>query len=318
MKTRLTERLGLDHPIIQAPMAFAAGGRLARAVAEAGGLGLIGGGYGDIAWIGEQFNLAGEAGVGCGLITWKVMEHRHVLTQVLDHKPSAIFLSFGDPAPLAAEIKSANATLICQVQTFRDACRAMDTGADIIVAQGSEAGGHGQSRGTITLVPEVADELAKRNNPALLCAAGGIVDGRGLAAALTLGADGVVIGTRFWASTEALVHHRIRDNALTSTGDNTVRTKVVDIVRGYQWPDRYTGRVLHNHFVNRWHGCETDLKNDIEATSMTWTDAQQAGDPNVIAAFVGEGVGMLDQPAGAAEALKSIVDQATATLSRVS
>lgn len=318
MKTRLTERLGLDHPILQAPMAFAAGGLLARAVSEAGGLGFIGGGYGDIDFIDAQFDLVGHTPVGCGLITWKVMEHRHVLTRVLNHRPTAIFLSFGDPTPLAGEIKTAKAILICQVQTYRDACRAMDAGADVIVAQGSEAGGHGQSRGTMTLVPEVADELAKQNNPALLCAAGGIVDGRGLAAALTLGADGAVIGTRFWTANEALVHARIRNAALASNGDDTIRTKVVDIVRGYHWPDRYSCRVLHNRFVKRWHGDETALKDEFKTNSITWPEAQQNGDPNVIPAFVGEGIGVLDQTAGAAEILESIVDQAAASLNHVS
>jgi nitronate monooxygenase len=90
----------------------------------------------------------------------------------------------------------------------------------------------------------------------LLCAAGGIADGRGLAAALMLGADGVVVGTRFWASQEALVHPNLHQAALAASGDDTVRQSVLDIVRERPWPARYTGRVLRNDFVGEWLGRE--------------------------------------------------------------
>ena len=141
--------------------------------------------------------------------------------------------------------------LFCQLQTRADAERAIDCGADVIVAQGTEGGGHGGTRATLTLVPEIADLIAKRAPQTLLCAAGGIADGRGLAAALMLGADGVVVGTRFWASQEALVHPNLHAAALAAGGDDTVRQSVLDIVRGRPWPARYTGRVLENDFVAR-------------------------------------------------------------------
>jgi NAD(P)H-dependent flavin oxidoreductase YrpB (nitropropane dioxygenase family) len=124
----------------------------------------------------------------------------------LAHVLAAVMLSFGDPHPFAPAIKAAGRLLICQVQDMRHARAALDEGADIVVAQGTEAGGHGARRATMTLVPEVADLLAQRSPETLLVAAGGIADGRGLAAALMLGADGVLVGSRLWASPEALVH----------------------------------------------------------------------------------------------------------------
>lgn len=108
-------------------------------------------------------------------------------------------LSFGSPVPFAPRIKAAGATLICQVQNMEHARAAVDVGADVIVAQGAEAGGHGLVRATFTLVPEIADYLAKAAPATVLVAAGGVADGRGLAAALMLGADGALIGSRFWA-----------------------------------------------------------------------------------------------------------------------
>ncbi|HRJ70463.1 MAG TPA: nitronate monooxygenase, partial [Beijerinckiaceae bacterium] len=162
LATRLTERFGLRHPIVSAPMAFAGGGALAAAVTAAGGLGLIGGGYGDPGWIEEQFKAAGNQKVGCGFITWALRKSPSLLSDVLKHRPAAIMLSFGDPAPYAEEIRAAGAALICQCQTLDHVEDAIAAGADIIVAQGGEAGGHGMARGTLTLVPEAADRIAAR------------------------------------------------------------------------------------------------------------------------------------------------------------
>ena len=105
LNTRLTQQLGIAHPIISAPMAFAAGGRLAAAVSAAGGLGLIGGGYGDAGWLDAEFRAAGNAPIGCGFITWSLKKQPQLLDLVLAHKPRAVFLSFGDPEPFAARVK---------------------------------------------------------------------------------------------------------------------------------------------------------------------------------------------------------------------
>ena len=160
LRTRLTERLGIEHPIISAPMGFVSGGRLAAAVSNAGGLGLIGGGYGDAEWLQREFLAAGNARVGCGFITWSLANNPALLDQVLERQPAALMLSFGSPAPFAERIRQAGVPLICQVQSMAHARAAVDAGADIVVAQGGEAGGHGGHRATFTLVPEIADFLA--------------------------------------------------------------------------------------------------------------------------------------------------------------
>ena len=143
LRTRLTDRLGIEHPIVLAPMGSAAGGKLAAAVTAAGGLGVIGGGYGDPEWLEREFAQAGNARIGCGFITWSLARNPRVLDQVLRHSPVAIMLSFGSPVPFAPRIKAAGALLICQVQNMAHTREAIEAGADIVVAQGAEAGGHG-------------------------------------------------------------------------------------------------------------------------------------------------------------------------------
>ena len=317
ISTRLTERLGITHPIISAPMDVIAGGKLAAAVAGAGGLGFLGGGYSDDpAWFDREFAAAGNQAVGCGFITWALRRNPKILDAVIARNPKALFLSFDDPEPFASKIKAAGIPLFCQLQTRADAERAIDCGVDIIVAQGTEGGGHGGTRATLTLVPEIADLIAKRAPQTLLCAAGGITDGRGLAAALMLGADGVVVGTRFWASQEALVPKSLHEAALAAVGDDTVRQSVLDIVRERPWPARYTGRVLRNTFVGEWLGREGELREAKAEQIPRYQTASKAGDASVAATIVGEGVGLIHAVEPAAAIVERMVAEAEALLTR--
>ena len=300
IETPFTRAFGLEHPIVSAPMARVAGGRLAAAVSAGGGLGLIGGGYCDAGWIGAEIEAAGNTPVGMGLITWRLDKSPEVLDRVLEHRPRAVFLSFGDPLPYAETIRAAGAKLFCQVQNLAHARRAVEAGADVIVAQGTEAGGHGARRATMTLVPEVRDYLETASPGAHLLAAGGIVDGRGLAAALMLGAEGVLCGTRFWASREALVPEGQMRMALASDGDATVRGGVIDAARGLDWPEGFDLRTMRNGFVEAWSGQVEALRAD-EAARADWTDAAERGDPEMAPPIVGEGIGMIHAAPGAAE-----------------
>lgn len=313
LTTRLTKYLGIKHPIIQAPMAVAGGGKLAAAVSNAGGLGLIGGGYGDKNWLNEQFELSSNAKIGCGFITWALNENPELLDLVLEKSPRAIFLSFGNPVAYAKKITDKNIPLICQIQTLKDAKHAVDIGANIIVAQGSEAGGHGEKRTTFTLVPEVADYLANHAPNVILVAAGGIANGRGLAASLMLGAEGVLVGTRFWAANEALVHPNMWQTALQASGDETLRSTFADVARDKKWPSRYSINLIANDFSDQWHGNEVELLLSDEAKKQ-WLNAMKSGDTAIANAFVGEAVGQIDSIIPAAQIVANMVREAEAVL----
>jgi nitronate monooxygenase len=316
LSTRLTRALGLRHPVVGAPMAFAAGGALAAAVSRAGGLGIIGGGYGDPAWLDEQFAAAQGERVGVGFITWSLRKAPSILAGVLRHRPAAVMLSFGDPRPFVEDIRAAGALLICQCQDLEHVLDAVDVGADIVVAQGAEAGGHGALRGLSTFVPEVADHLARHAPDTLLLAAGGIADGRGLAAALVLGADGVLVGTRLWASREALVKPRHHEKLLAASGDGTLRTRVPDIVRQLPWPRGFTARVARNAFTERWHGHEDELEHRAAAEAPAYRQAFEAGDPEHTAVWFGEAAGLIGAIEPAATIVERLATEAAARLAQ--
>jgi len=304
--------LDIEHPIISAPMAFVAGGHLAATITGVGGLGLIGGGYGDAEWLEREFAEARNARVGCGFITWSLARRPQLLNLVLAHAPVAVMLSFGSPMPFARPIKNAGARLICQVQCMDHTREAIAAGADIIVAQGAEAGGHGLTRATLTLVPEVADYLAKAAPATVLVAAGGIADGRGLAAALMLGADGALIGSRFWASSEALVNPAFQKRASAANGDSTIQTTVVDVARKIAWPNSFTARVMKTRFVEDWHGRETELAKPevVDREMQRYVAAMQSGDPDNTGVWVGEATGLIKDVRPAGELLQEIVRDA--------
>jgi nitronate monooxygenase len=314
LATRLTRKLNLRCPVVLAPMAFAAGGALAAAVTRAGGLGLIGGGYGDPTWLEQQFAAAAGARVGVGFITWSLRKSPSLLTDVLKYRPAAVMLSFGDPRPFVDEIRAAGAALICQCQDMAHVMDAVDVGADLVVAQGSEAGGHGALRGTLSFVPEVADHLAAHAPDTLLLAAGGIADGRGLAAALMLGADGVLVGTRLWASSEALVRPGHLRAIVETDGDGTLRTRTPDIARQIPWPRGFTARIRRNAFTERWHGREEALEAAVAVEGPRYRQAFEAGDPENAAVWFGEAAGLIHSVEPAAAIVERMAGEAAQRL----
>jgi nitronate monooxygenase len=309
--TPLTEMFGLQHPIVLAPMGGVSGGHLAAAVSNAGALGLVGGGYGNPAWLRTELSrVKSETRQpwGVGLITWSV--DRSLVELVLGYQPHALMLSFGDPRPYAALIQSAKCKLICQVQDLEGARMAQEAGADIIVAQGTEAGGHAAGRATLPLVPAVVDAVA----PTPVVAAGGIADGRGLAAALMLGADGALLGTRFYASVEALGEDRAKQRIVAANGDDTARTRVFDVVRKLNWPAANSGRALRNRFMERWDGCEGDLATALEIESATYQEAARQGDYDTAVVWAGEAVDLIKSVEKAAVLVARISAEASTRL----
>jgi nitronate monooxygenase len=220
--TPVTQLLGINHPILLAPMAYVADGRLVAAVDAAGGFGILGGGYGEEKWLLRELDLLdrSKARFGVGFITRRLAKQPRLLDLALERKPAAVMLSLGSPEPFIDRIKRTVAIVICQVQSVARAKEAVAAGAEILVAQGAEAGGHGVTRGLVSLVPEIVDALGGREP---VVAAGGIADGRGLAAALMLGAAGVLMGTRFYATQEAAAAQGAKERIREATGDDTLR-----------------------------------------------------------------------------------------------
>jgi len=309
--TSLTTLFGLRYPLVLAPMAGVAGGRLAAAVSNAGALGLVGGGYGNRDWLQRELTLVRaetEGPWGVGLITWAVDEG--VLDYALSFQPHAVMLSFGDPRRFAPAIKAAGCKLICQVQDVAGAQLAQEAGADIVVAQGTEGGGHGGARATLPLVPIAVDAVA----PLPVIAAGGIADGRGLAAALMLGAHGALLGTRFFASSEALGSAAIKQCLIEATGEQTQRTQVFDVVRGYHWPPGFTGRAVRNRFMQRWDGNEAGLTAALEMERPAFQAAVQADDYDTAMVWASEAVDLIQSTDSAATLVTRICAQAEAQL----
>lgn len=307
IRTAVTEMLDIEHPVLLAPMAGVAGGALAAAVSNAGGFGIIGGGYGERDWLARELAAAGNARVGVGFIGWSLDSQPELLDLALDHAPRALFLSFGSFRQYRSKIDASGATLIVQVQTVAQALEAVADGAEIVVAQGTEAGGHGSQRATLPLVPAVVDAIGG-NIPVV--AAGGVADGRGLAAALMLGASAVLCGTAFFASREALSHPNAKKAAVAGAGDNTVRSSVFDIARGKDWPAQWNLRTLRNAYSDRWIGDTDTLQQNAAQEEVRYAEAAAEGDTDIAAVIVGEGVDMVRGSESAEKIVNRTVRQA--------
>jgi len=313
LRTTFTDIMGIDNPIVSAPMGGSAGGALAAAVSNGGGLGLIGGGRSDFEWIGPQIEYATRhtrQPWGIGFLSWALVPE--TLHHALEFGPSAVMLSFGDPRAFAPAVRASEAKLIVQVVNLHEARVAVDVGADVIVAQGTEAGGHGGTRATLPFVPAVVDLVS----PTPVLAAGGIADGRGLAAALSLGATGALVGTRFTTCGEALVDPEVVIAVLNGRGEDTERSGVFDIARDVAWPARYTGRTIRNEFLDQWRGREVDLTADAEARAE-YRQAEQNGDMRVVPVWAGEAIDLITESLSATDVVRTMASEAEDALRRI-
>jgi nitronate monooxygenase len=314
LATAFTEAVSVAHPVALAPMGDVAGGALAAAVSNGGGLGLVGAGRGDDRrWLQRELSLVARSTSrpwGVGFQSWGLAVE--TLRSTLEHGPDAVMLSFGDPSPFVADVRDRGATLIIQVTDLDEARQALDVGADVIVAQGSEAGGHGGRRATLPFVPAVVDLVG----PTPVLAAGGIADGRGVAAALMLGAAGALIGTRFQASIEALVHPSVTKAILEGSGGDTERSRVLDIARRSAWPQRYTARTLRNGFLERWLDQEDALRED-ESALDDYSAAASRNDPDVLPIWAGEGIDLITHICSATDLVHILVAEAEEAVTRI-
>jgi nitronate monooxygenase len=301
--TPLTRWFDLTTPVIGAPMAGVSGGALAHAVSAGGGLGMIGiSGSHTPDFVTEQCAIPADAEVpfGVGLMIWVLETRPELLQATIAAQPSLVSVSFGDPAPYVGPLHDAGIAVCTQVNTTADVHRALDAGVDVLVAQGTEAGGHTGQRATLPLLQEV---LTLTDRPVV--AAGGIATGRGMAAALVAGAAGVWIGTPLLSCTEGLNSPAARKRIRSASGDETVLTRAFDVAEGFAWPERWPGRALVNDFSRTWHGREDELREDAAARQRV-IDGRRTGDPANAPIYAGESVGLVTTERSATDVVRDL------------
>ena len=313
LKTRLCDLLGIDHPIISAPMASTATAQLAAAVSEAGGFGLIGAGISpDRVWLREQINAVRELtdrpfGVGFISSAPATVELVHV---ALEEGVAAVSHPFADISPYVSDAHAAGIKVLAQVQTVAQAEAAARAGADLITAQGTEAGGHTGYTGTLSLVTAVIDAVGEIP----VVASGGIGDGRGLAAALMMGAEGAWIGTRFVATPEWAGPPWAKDRVVAAGADDTLITKAYDLAQDLPFPLDIGDRVLRNDFTARWHGRDQEVVDRREELKGLIEAGAQASDPRIAAVRAGSAAVLVSQLEPAGDIVRRIVAEAEAVL----
>lgn len=299
LHTPLCTLLGITLPVLNAPMAGTATANLAAALSEAGGFGMIGGtSRGGADWLRTQIRgvrARTDRPFGVGFIS-SFPGIEELVQVALDERVAAINHSFADPTPYVAAAHARDVRVFTQIQSVAQAQRAALAGVDLIIAQGTEAGGHTGLSGTLALVPAVVDAVGAIP----VVAAGGIADGRGLAAVLMLGAVGAWLGTRFVASHEWGGGVWEQQAVLAATADDTVRTSVYDQVRAASFPAGIADRVLRNSFTTNWDGRGQEIEAHRNELHHQLEVAAQQGDPDVVDISAGVAVGLIQslEPAG--------------------
>jgi nitronate monooxygenase len=308
--TPLCQLLGIEHPVFNAPMSPTATGELAAAVSNAGGFGMIGGSSPEGApWLRNQIAAARaltRRPFGVGFIS-SFLDTPELFEVALQERVAVINHSFTDPTPYVAPVHAAGVMLFAQVQTLAGAMQAAEAGVDAIIAQGGEAGGHGGSIGTFALLPAIVDAVS----PIPVVAAGGIADGRGLAAALMLGAQGVWLGTRFVATPEWAGQNWKQQAILAATADDTVQTSLYDRLLARPFPAGIYDRVVRNPFNEDWTG-NTAAAGEFnnEALLEQLLSARERGDTTVAGVSAGVSSGLITAMQPAADIVHAIVRDA--------
>jgi nitronate monooxygenase len=310
LRTHLTEQWALQYPILGAPMAGTANGKLARAVTRAGGLGQIGtGSETPIEYLEEEAAIArgdDDARFGIGLMIWALERRPELFDAAVAARPFSLSLSFGSPAPYVERAHAAGIKVVTQVNSVAAAKEAAAAGVDVVVAQGTEAGGHTGSVGTLPLLQGILEAV---DVPVI--AAGGIATGRGLAAVLAAGAQGAWIGTALLVASEAGNTAAVRQRVIAATESDTVHTHTFDDVTRTPWPDPYPGRALRNRFSDAWHGRSKGLTDDAFAE---YSRARARGDYDVAVIYAGEASGLVHQEQTTEAIIRRIGQQAEALL----
>jgi enoyl-[acyl-carrier protein] reductase II len=314
LRTRLCELLGIDHPVIQASIGPWSSAELVAAVSNAGGLGSVGTSLWSPEDVREQILRVRELTDRPFAVNHVVRPfNEEIFALTLEAEPKVISLALGDPGDLVERAHDAGILFMQQVHTVEQSRRAAEKGVDMIIAQGSEAGGFGSTVSTMSLLPQVVDAVS----PIPVVAAGGIADGRGLAATLVLGAQGVNIGTRFLASEEAAIDDEWKQRIVAAESEDAVKVEFADHV--FPAPNREGGygtlpRVLRTAFVEEWNRRQDEAEREAERLSDELLTAVRQGQAHELVPFTGQTTGMIRDTLPAGEIVHELVREAEETL----
>jgi NAD(P)H-dependent flavin oxidoreductase YrpB (nitropropane dioxygenase family) len=314
--TRICDLLGIEHPIVLGGMGSATSPQLVSAVSNAGGYGTLG----TSGMKGAQLTTAVKAireatakPFGINHLLFRVDEETFDAT--LKARPDSIAFAWArkdqDLRTYFKRAHDAGSKVMYMAGEVPEALRAVEAGADYIIAQGTEGGGHVGWMATMVIVPMIVSAVA----PVPVLAAGGIADGRGFAAALALGADGVLLGTRFLAANESPIHPNLKQAIVESDGHDTVLTEIADIARGHVWPGAMA-RAKRNAFIERWAGREWTLRQCQAEAGKACIEAARTGDADNAPLLYGQDAGLIDSVKPVVEIIERIVSEADEILRR--
>jgi len=332
LHTSLCDLLGIDVPIVVAPMGFITGPELAAAVSNAGGFGILSAGGAPPPVLQQQIRRLRELTsrpFGVNILLFEGMDRP--LDQLVDvciaERVPVVSFFWGDCTRYVPTIHAAGLKVIDQVGSVEAAERSARAGVDIVVAQGLEAGGHVEGDiTTLALVPRIVDRIG----PVPVVAAGGIADGRGIAAVLALGAEAAMIGTRFVCTRESAAHPVYQEKLLQASEKDTVRT----ILFGHGWPDA-PHRVLRTAFVDEWLGKEARAQESRTDEPVVGTlsmggheipllrfmgippNTATSGDIEKMALYSGQGVGLVREVKPAADVVRELVRETEDVLAKL-
>ena len=308
--TRICDLLGIPHPIVLGGMGGATTAPLVAAVSDAGGFGTLGTSAFDAVILEREIGAIRERTdkpFGVNHLLFEIKEDMFAVT--LRARPALVAFAWArKDQNLGDYFKRAHdcgAKVMHMTGEVPEALRAAEAGADILVAQGTEAGGHVGWMASLPLLPMMVKALA----PLPVLCAGGIADGRGLAAALALGAEGVLLGTRFMATPEAPIHANFKQAIVTSDGHDTVLTEITDLASQRVWPGAMS-RAQRNKFIERWSGREWAIRQNAAEIGRQVAAARVAGDVDNASLSFGQDAGLIDSIKSVKEVVQDIIGEA--------
>jgi NAD(P)H-dependent flavin oxidoreductase YrpB (nitropropane dioxygenase family) len=314
--TRICDLLGIDHPIVLGGMGTATTAPLVAAVSNAGGFGTLGTSAFDAATLDaeiESIRERTEKPYGINHLLFQIKEDMFAVT--LRAKPAVVAFAWArkdqNLRDYFQRAHDSGAKVMHMAGEVPEARRAADAGADVLVAQGTEAGGHVSWMASLPLLPMMVKAAA----PLPVLCAGGIADGCGLAAALALGAEGVLLGTRFMATLEAPIHANFKRAIVESDGHDTVLTEIPDLATQRVWPGAMS-RAKRNQFIERWAGREWALRQNAGEVGKQAAAARASGDVDNASISYGQDAGLIESIKSVKDVVEDIVAEAEEIMRR--